>query len=111
MSGTFGNISVPPTLVAFGITTVKASKVISPEFKWEGNKIYLIKHTALDNHMPDLDQLKANTDTLQEQILGIEDVDLADAITSYSWAQYCYNVSIKVCNSILSQSLMDYMNT
>ena len=43
--------------------------------------------------------------------LGIEDVDLADAITSYSWAQYCYNVSIKVGNSILSQSLMDYINT
>ena len=58
-----------------------------------------------------LSSKKAELDTLQEQILGIEDVDLADAITSYSWAQYCYNVSIKVGNSILSQSLMDYMNT
>ena len=67
MSGTFGNISVPPTLVAFGITTVKASKVISPEFKWEGNKIYLIKHTALDNHMPDLDQLKANWEFISNE--------------------------------------------
>ena len=73
------------------------------------------KHTEMDTQAAFIksnqDQLKANTDTLQEQILGIEDVDLADAITSYSWAQYCYNVSIKVGNSILSQSLMDYINT
>lgn len=73
------------------------------------------KHTEMDTQAAFIksnqDQLKANTDTLQEQILGIEEVDLADAITSFSWAQYCYNVSIKVGNSILSQSLMDYINT
>ena len=68
MSGTFEDISVPPTLVAFGITTVKASKVISPEFKWEGNKIYLVKHTPLANRMPDTDQLKANWDFVHSQI-------------------------------------------
>lgn len=73
------------------------------------------KHTEMDTQAAFIksnqDQLKANTDTLQEQILGIEKVDLADAITSFSWAQYCYNASLKVGNSILSQSLMDYMNT
>ena len=73
------------------------------------------KHTEMDTQAAFIKsnqkQLKANTGTLQEQFLSIEDVDLADAITSYSWAQYCYNVSLKVGNSILSQSLMDYMNT
>ena len=73
------------------------------------------KHTEMDTQAAFIksnqNQLKANTDTLQKQFLGIEDVDLADAITSYSWAQYCYNASLKVGNSILSQSLMDYMNT
>ena len=68
MSGTFEDISVPPTLVAFGITTVKASKVISPELKWEGNKLYLVKHTPLANRMPDTDQLKANWDFVHAQI-------------------------------------------
>ena len=68
MSGTFEDISVPPTLVAFGITPVKASKVISPEFKWEGNRIYLIKHTALDNRMPDVEQLKKNWDFIHSKI-------------------------------------------
>ena len=60
MSGTFENISVPPTLIAFGITTVPADKVVSPEFKKAGNKLYLIKHNALANYMPNVEQLKEN---------------------------------------------------
>ena len=68
MSGTFENINVPPMLMAFGITTVDAGQVISPELKYEGNKLYLIKHTPLANHMPDVDQLKANWAYVHEQI-------------------------------------------
>lgn len=47
---------------------------------------------------------------LQTQIADLEDVDMAEAITSFLYAQYCYNASLKVGNSILSQSLMDYMD-
>ena len=68
MSGTFEHISVPPTLIAFGITTVDAGRVISPELKWEGNKLYLIKHTPLPNRMPDTAQLKSNWDYVHAQI-------------------------------------------
>ncbi len=68
MSGTFEHIHVPPTLVAFGITTVDARKVISPEFKKAGNKIYLLQHTPLPDYMPDTDQLKANWNWLGVQI-------------------------------------------
>ena len=60
MSGTFEHISVPPTLIAFGITTVKADKVVSPELKKAGNRLYLIKHNALANYMPNVEQLKEN---------------------------------------------------
>ena len=60
MSGTFENISVPPTLIAFGITTVPADKVVSPELKQAGHKLYLIKHNALTNYMPNVEQLKEN---------------------------------------------------
>jgi len=68
MSGTFEHIHVPPTLVAFGITTVDASRVISPEFKKAGNKIYLLKHTPHADYMPDTDQLKANWNRLHQWI-------------------------------------------
>ena len=68
MSGTFEHIHVPPTLVAFGITTVDARRVISPEFKAAGNRIYLLKHTPLQNRMPDTEQLKDNWSFLYKAI-------------------------------------------
>ena len=70
MSGTFEHINVPPTLIAFGITTVKASDVISPELKWEGNRLYLVRHTPLDDRMPDVAGLKANWDFVHSKILS-----------------------------------------
>ena len=70
MSGTFEHINVPPTLISFGITTVDAKNVISPEFKWEGNRLWLVKHTPLKNYMPDVEQLKKNWAFVEEQIAG-----------------------------------------
>ncbi|MCQ2181995.1 MAG: phosphoribosylformylglycinamidine synthase [Bacteroidales bacterium] len=68
MSGTFEDISVPPTLIAFGITTVNAGKVISPEFKKAGDKIWFIRHTPLDTLMPDTDSLAENWSFVRGQI-------------------------------------------
>lgn len=72
MSGSFetesGTIHVPPTLIAFGITPVNASNVISPELKWEGDRLYLVKHTPLANKMPDTEQLKRNWNNIQKKI-------------------------------------------
>ena len=68
MSGTFRDINVPPMLMAFGITTVDARNVISPEFKEGGHKIYIIRHTPKENYMPDTEQLKANFEFVAEKI-------------------------------------------
>lgn len=68
MSGTFEHISVPPTLIAFGITTVDANKVISPEFKQAGNSLYLIRHTPTNNYMPNVDCLKRNWKQITQAI-------------------------------------------
>ena len=63
--------------------------------------------TKLDNQ----EQLLVdNFDNLQEQYAALEDVDMVDSITSFIWAEYCYNAALKVGNSILSESLMDYLN-
>ena len=53
--------------------------------------------------------LSDNFYSLQEQYSDLEDVDMVDAITSFIWAEYCYNAALKVGNSILSESLMDYL--
>jgi len=68
MSGTFQEIDVPPMLMAFGITTVNAATVISPEFKRAGSRIYLVRHTPRANHMPDTEQLKHNFDFVSGRI-------------------------------------------
>ena len=58
MSGTFADISVPPTLIAFGVAPVDSRNVISPEFKDAGHNLYLLRHKPLANYMPDTDQLR-----------------------------------------------------
>ncbi len=68
MSGTFRDINVPPTLVAFGITTVDARTVISPEFKRAGDKLYLIRHRPLADRMPDTDALSRNFTFVSDKI-------------------------------------------
>lgn len=46
---------------------------------------------------------------LNKKILDTENVDLAQAITEFSWAEFAYNAALKVGNSILSQSFIDFM--
>lgn len=57
-----------------------------------------------------LNQLEETKLNLNEQIEEIEQGDPAAAITEMSWAQYCYNAALRIGNSILSQSLFDYMS-
>ncbi len=56
-----------------------------------------------------LQQLTETAKTLNAQIVEIEDIDPADAISSMLYAQYCYNAALKIGPEILSQSLIDYM--
>lgn len=51
-----------------------------------------------------------NTDiSLQEQLSSVEGIDMAEALTNYSWNQYAYNAALKVGTSILSASFIDFM--
>ncbi|MBE6220694.1 MAG: phosphoribosylformylglycinamidine synthase [Rikenellaceae bacterium] len=111
MSGTFQDINVPPMLMAFGITTVDARTVISPEFKAAGNKLYLIKHTPLNNYMPDTDQLKelfsqVSTAIEQGKIISAYAVGfggVAEAVAKMSFGN-CVGADIKMDE----QALFDY---
>lgn len=79
-----------------------------------GLSSFTAKYTELDTRANFLknnhEQLLKTSFSMQEQLHDLESVDPADAIMSYSWAQYSYNAALKVGNSILSQSLMDYIN-
>ena len=43
MSGSFGELDVPPTLISFAVGVSDASALVSPEFKGHGNYVYLLK--------------------------------------------------------------------
>jgi phosphoribosylformylglycinamidine synthase len=57
MSGTFKDISVPPTLVAFGLTGVDVRTIISPEFKKGGHSVVLLPVHRDNAEMPDFTSL------------------------------------------------------
>ncbi len=76
MSGTFNDINVPPTLIAFAAGTVDARKVISPEFKEKGNNVYIICHTPEKDLTPDTAQLILNFENVRK---GIESGDIISA--------------------------------
>ena len=68
MSGTFENLHVPPTLVSFAVAVVDAAKVISPEFKAAGHKVYLVACPHDTDGVPIFDALKKNFSRLHELI-------------------------------------------
>ncbi len=47
---------------------------------------------------------------LTKELDNLVNIDPAESITEYSYAMYTYNAALKVGTSILSQSLLDYLN-
>lgn len=60
MSGTFENITVPPTLVSFAIAADKAGNIISPEFKKPGSRLVFLPAKPDENGLPAADSLRTN---------------------------------------------------
>ena len=59
MSGTFKELDVPPTLVAFAVDVVKADEVISPEFKGAGHDVVLLDLPRTGEDLPDWAALRS----------------------------------------------------
>ncbi|MBA4698854.1 MAG: hypothetical protein H2212_05410 [Ruminococcus sp.] len=64
------------------------------------------KTQLLDSTLNRLENEKLN---ITEQYKNDVNIDEAEAITNFSWAQYVYNVALKIGTSIFSQSLLDFM--
>jgi phosphoribosylformylglycinamidine synthase len=76
MSGSFEDISVPPTLVAFAVTAAKAGALCSPELKHPGSRLFLLSAPRDAQEMPDFAQLRENFAQLQRWI-GCERIVVA----------------------------------
>lgn len=60
MSGTFKDLNVPPTLVAFAVAPMDVNKAISPEFKKAGSKVMLVPLNRKEDETPEFSGLKKN---------------------------------------------------
>lgn len=55
------------------------------------------------------DRLEDQQINLTEQYDNVVNVDMAEAITEFSWAQYAYNAALKIGTNILTPSFIDFM--
>lgn len=56
------------------------------------------------------DLLTETSQILNEQISNLDFCDPAEAITNLMWSQYTYNATLKVGNTLLSNSFIDFMS-
>lgn len=68
MSGTFKDLDVPPTLVAFAVDTADVRKLISPEFKATGSQVVYIPIERDTSEMPDFSLLRKTYQRITELI-------------------------------------------
>lgn len=68
MSGTFMDLHVPPTLVAFAVDVVDTDHVISQEFKRAGSQVVLVPSRRDENEVIAFEQLTLNYDKVYELI-------------------------------------------
>ncbi len=68
MSGTFRDMHVPPTLVAFAVNTVDVTKVLSPEFKKAGSHVVLLRVKKDTLNLPDFDHLQKTWDSIHQLV-------------------------------------------
>ncbi|HII4513856.1 phosphoribosylformylglycinamidine synthase [Clostridium perfringens] len=73
MSGSFGELNVPPTLVSFAVGLEKASRIISPEFKNIGSTLVLMKGEKLEDGTLKMEGFKNNLEKLYK-LIGEEKV-------------------------------------
>ena len=64
MSGSFGQLDVPPTLVSFSVAVEKASKIVSNELKKVGSKLVLLMAEKNDDYTLNVETFKNNLEAL-----------------------------------------------
>jgi phosphoribosylformylglycinamidine synthase len=93
MSGTFKELTVPPTLVSFALAPVNTSMVISPEFKKAGHTVLIVRIPRDHYDLPDFDAMDKAYKAIYKAISNKEIVSafavgaggIAEAVTKMSF--------------------------
>ncbi|MPW24963.1 phosphoribosylformylglycinamidine synthase [Alkalibaculum sp. M08DMB] len=68
MSGTFKDLTVPPTIIAFGVAVDKTENILSPEFKKTNSVVYLLDIPKDKNCIPDFSKMKEGYEKIKKLI-------------------------------------------
>ncbi len=101
MSGTFENISVPPTLAAFAVCPVDITTVISPEFKKAGSTIVLLSLQRDQSEIPDFNKLKAlyekiHTYIVEKKIISAHTITHGGIAAALSKMSFGNNLGVRL---------------
>lgn len=97
MSGTFKELTVPPTLISFAVTTGDVNTAVSNEFKKAGSKVVLVKTPQKDDYTIDFKEFRRNLSFVSDSIKTGK--VLASATVSYggiieTLAKMCFGNNI-----------------
>ncbi|HWQ10418.1 MAG TPA: phosphoribosylformylglycinamidine synthase, partial [Holophaga sp.] len=101
MSGTFKDLDVPPTLVAFAVDMVKADEVASPELKAPGHDLVLLDLPRTADELPDwaaLDALYAKVGRLvrEGRLLAVRTVGMEGFLPALSIMAFGNGVGFQI---------------
>jgi len=68
MSGSFKDLDVPPTLIAFAVDTAHVKHLVSPEFKQAGSVVVMLEHTQDETALPCFETLTTQFSTVSRLI-------------------------------------------
>ncbi len=95
-SGTFDDIDVPPTLIAFAVSSTKINDVVSDEWKAAGHNVYLLTPTY-SNDLPVWDNIRKVFDTMETLI--------KDHVVCSAWALGRYGISEGLLKASLGNAI------
>lgn len=109
MSGSFGQLDVPPTLVSFAVAVEKASKIVSNELKKVGSKLVLLMAEKNDDYTLNVETFKNNLEALykltsNKKVLSASTVRFGGIAEKLSKISFGNKIGIKF-NSLSKEEL------
>lgn len=100
MSGSFGQLDVPPTLVSFAVAVEKASKIVSNELKKVGSKLVLLMAEKNDDYTLNVETFKNNLEALykltsNKKVLSASTVRFGGIAETFSKISFGNKIGIK----------------
>lgn len=110
MSGTFIDLNVPPTLVAFAVAVLDARKVVSQEFKGLNSKVVVLPVVRNKQELPDFEVLAANFAKVQEligsgHVLASNTVKMGGLAAAVSKMAFGNQIGLKFADHVETESL------